>query len=132
MVKKKEEKVEDTKRDDSAKYVQFKKSNKSKTLFIHDGVREKKYVLMRWQYGDELDAMSTCTKLNRRTGDTEFDAFEYTLIQIEKSVRKPKLSRADIIALDPRVGKELASECQAINNPDLDFTPILAKLQPKA
>lgn len=127
MVKKKEDKVEDIK-DDSAKYVQFKKSNKSKTLFIHDGVREKKYVLVRWQYGEELDAMSTCTKLNRRTGETEFDAFEYTLIQIEKTVRKPKLTRADIIALDPRVGKELASECQTINNPDVDFTSILAKL----
>ena len=128
MPKKKEEKVEDTKKDDSAKYIQFKKSNKSKTLYIHDGVKEKKYVLVRWQYGDELDAKSTCSKLNRRTGEVDFDAYEYTLIQIEKTVRKPKLSRADIIALDPRVGKELASECQKINNPEMDFTSILAKL----
>lgn len=130
MVKKKEEKVEDAK-DDSAKYVQFKKSNKSKTVYIHDGVREKKYVLVRWQYGDELNAQSTCSKLDRRTGEVDFDAYEYTLIQIEKTVRKPKLKRADIIALDPRVGKELANECQIINNPDLDFMNILAKLPEK-
>jgi len=119
---------EELKKDDSAKYISFNLSNKSKKIVIHDGMKETEYTLVRWRYGDELDTLSKCTRVNRATKMTDIDIKEYNILMIMKTVRKPKLSKQEIENLDPRVGKALADECMLINNPDVDFTNFLARL----